>query len=170
MSTQTQPPGPPADPEPSRTDGRRPSGVDAPPAEAIREALAKLAELKEFVAYYIAVRIDLLKASIRNAGIYAALGVLTLIGGAAVIVTAIVLLLLGVAGAFAELMPGHPWLGDIVTAIIFLSVIAAVVLAGMKMLTKRFRNWTIQKYERRLSSQRQQFGSDVRREAERVRP
>jgi hypothetical protein len=140
-----------------------------PPAEAIHQAFAKLAELKEFVAYYMAVRVDLLKASIRNAGIYAALGVLALVGGAAVIVTAVVLLLLGVAGAFAELMPGHPWLGDIITAIIFLGVIAVAVLVAMKMLAKRFRNWTVQKYERRLSSQRQQFGSDVRREAERSR-
>src|SRR5579863_9910504 len=100
MSAQTQTPRPPG--EHQDPDARSPYGNPAP-ADALREALAKLAQLREFVTYYIAVRIDTFKASIRNAGIYAAVGVLALLGGAATIVTAVVLLLLGIAGAFAQL-------------------------------------------------------------------
>ena len=167
MSAQTQTPRPPGEPR-SDPDGPPPHGRPAP-ADALRDALARLAQLSEFVAYYLAVRIDSIKLSVRNAGLYAAVAVLALLGAAAMIVTAVVLLLLGVAGAFAELLPGHPWLGDIITAAIFLGVVAVGVRLGMKMLTNWFRGYLVQKYERRQSRQRQQFGSDVRQEAERTR-
>jgi hypothetical protein len=166
MSAQTQTPRPPG--ERSDPDGPPPDGHSAP-AHALRDALARFAQLREFVAYYLAVRIDSLKVSIRNAGLYAAVAVLALLGTAAMIVTAVVLLLVGVAGAFAELFPGHPWLGDIITAAIFLGVVAVGLWLGMKMLTNSFRRYLVQKYERRQSRQRQQFGSDIRQEAERTR-
>lgn len=167
MSAQTQTPRPPG--EQRDPDARAPHGHPAP-ADALRDALARLAQLREFVAYYIAVRIDIFKSLIRNAGIYAAVAVLALVGGAATIVTAVVLLLLGIAGAFAQLFPTHPWLGQIITAAIFLCVVAGGAVVGMKLLTSWFRRNTVRNYERRQSRQRQQFGSDVQRQAERAQP
>src|SRR5690348_286744 len=76
------------------------------PSDALREGLHKLAEIREFAAYYLAARLDGLKASLRNAGVYAALGVMGLAAGAALIGTAAVLLLWGIAGAFAALLGG----------------------------------------------------------------
>lgn len=167
MSAQTQTPRPPGEHQDS--DARSPYDNPAP-ADALREALAKIAQLREFITYYIAVRIDALKVSIRNAGIYAAVGVLALLGGAATIVTAVVLLLLGIAGAFAQLFPAHPWLGQIITAAIFLAIVACGAVVGMKLLASLFRRNMVSKYERRQSRQRQQFGSDVQRQAERTEP
>jgi hypothetical protein len=139
-----------------------------PPRDALREAFARIPELKEYAAYYVAARVDAIKISVRNAGIYATMGVMALLAGVAIVVTAVVLLLLGIAGAFAQLIPGYPWLGDIITAAVFLGVVAGGALVGIKWLTGSFRNRTINKYESRQTRQRQQFGTNVRREAERA--
>jgi hypothetical protein len=164
MSAQTQTPPPSGQPRPAEP----PDNGDFTPADALRDAFARFAELKEFVAYYISARVDSIKLSVRNIGIYAALGIMAMFGGAAVVVTAIVLLLVGIAGAFAAVFPNHPWLGDIITAVIFLGVLAGGVIIGVRWLTGSFRNRTINKYESRQSRQRQQFGTNVRAEAERA--
>jgi len=145
--------------------GGRPLHPDPPPAEAIRQAMSQLAALREFVAFYVAVKVDSLKVTARNLGIYAALGVIGLIAAGAMVVTAVVLLLTGIAGAFGQLFSGHPWLGNIITSVLVLGLIAGSVVFVMKKLTNTFRSQTVKKYEDRLSHERQQFGRNVRDEA-----
>jgi hypothetical protein len=128
--------------------------------------MAKLAELKEYVAYYAAVRVDMLKVTIRNLGIYAALGVVGLIAAGAMVVTAVVLLLQGIAGAFAQLIPRFPWLGNLITAVLVLGAMAVGIVIVMKKLTGTFRSQTVKKYEERTRRERQQFGHDVHERAE----
>src|SRR5690348_17351169 len=70
------------------------------PAQAWREGFAKVAEVRAYAAHFVAAKIDGIKVSIRNAGIYAALGVVGLIALAAVIATTVALLLVGISGAF----------------------------------------------------------------------
>jgi hypothetical protein len=136
------------------------------PTEAFHEAAAKLAELREFAAYYVAARLDALKTSVRNTGIYAALGLIGLAAGAAVIATAAALLLLGIAGGFGALLNGRMWLGAIITAVLVFGLTAFGVVIGLKVLTKSFKSSTVKKYEERQRRQRQQFrGRDVRHEA-----
>jgi hypothetical protein len=138
----------------------------AHPSEAIQDAVTKLAELREFAAYYVAARWDAIKSTLRRAGIFAALGLGGAIGGATVVVVAVVLLLRGIAGAFADLFPAHLWwLGDLITAVIFLVIPVAAVLIGMRVLTGMFKTLTVKKYETRKRQQREQFGRDVRAEA-----
>jgi len=145
--------------------GGRPLHPDPPPAEAIKQAMNQVAALREFVSYYVAVKIDSLMVTLRNLGIYAAMGVIGLIAAAAMVVTAVVLLLTGIAGAFGQLFSGHPWLGNIITAVLVLGLIAGSVVFVMKKLTNTFRSQTVKKYEDRLSHERQQFGRNVRDEA-----
>ena len=136
------------------------------PSDALREAMTKLSEVREFAAYYVAVRLDGLKATFRNIGIYAALGIMGLAAGAAVLATAAVLLLLGIAGAFAALLHGNQWLGAIITAVLVFGLLGAGAVIGLKVLTRSFKSSTVKKYEDRQRQQRQQFqGRDVRSEA-----
>jgi hypothetical protein len=163
MSPTTQSPdtgGPSAQRDGSHDDPERPFAPHPPPADAIHEAFARLTELKEFVSYYVAARVDAWKTTLRNVGIYAV--------GAALFSTALVLLLVGIAGAFAQIFSGHPWLGDIITSVIFLGFLGGSVFIGMKILRKTFHNMTVEKYESRQSHQREQFGHSVRDEAERA--
>ena len=138
------------------------------PTEAIRDALAKVAELREFAAYYMAAKIDALKVTVRRIGIMAGLGLVGAVAGAALVVTAVVLLLLGIAGAFTALV-GHAWLGELITAVIFLAIPVVGILVGMRILTRTFKTSTVTKYEERKRQERQQFGRDVRDEATRPR-
>src|SRR5258706_2742064 len=114
--------------------GGRPLHPDPPPAEAFRQAFRQLSEMREFVSYYVSVRFDSIKVSVRNLGIYAAMGVIGLIAVGAMIVTAVVLLLTGIAGAVGQLFSGHPWLGNIITAVLVLGLMAGSVVFVMKKL------------------------------------
>lgn len=170
MSAQTNPPSagrepPSANPAHPEAASERLPPVEHP-GEAFHEAARKLAELREFAAYYVAARLDALKTSVRNAGVYAALGLIGLAAGAAVVATAAVLLLLGIAGAFGALLGGRTWLGALITAVLVFGLMALGVVIGLKVLTKSFKSSTVKKYEERQRRQRQQFGGrDVRDEA-----
>ncbi|HEY8747829.1 MAG TPA: hypothetical protein VIM11_07635, partial [Tepidisphaeraceae bacterium] len=139
-----------------------------PPTDALRDAFSKFNELKEFAAYYASVRLDILKVTVRNLGIYLALGVIGLIAVASMAVTAVVLLLRGIAGAFAQLFSGHPWLGDLITAVLVLALMAGAIVFVMKKLTGTFRSLTVKKYEDRLRRERQELGRDVHERAKSV--
>src|SRR5438045_2468016 len=74
------------------------------PAEALKEVGTRLAEVKEFASYYLAAKLDGIKVSFRNLGIYAALGIVGLIAASAVITTSVVLLLVGLAWGLGDLL------------------------------------------------------------------
>ena len=141
--------------------GEAPSS-SPPPGEAIREALFQFAKLREFAAYYVSVRIDSLRLLVRRLGIAAGMIAVIGVGVLALVVTAVVLLMRGVAGGLAALFPHYPWLGDLIAGVLFLLVPVIAILIGMRVVTRTFRSFTVEKYETRQRQQRQHFGSDVR--------
>jgi hypothetical protein len=133
------------------------------PAEAFKKVGTHIAELKEFASYYVGAKLDGIKVTVRNVGIYAALGVVGLIAASAVISTAVVLLLTGLAFAIGALFePDRPWVGAIVVGLLVLGGLAGGIIFGMKKLTNTFRKQLVQKYENRQRDQRINFGEDVR--------
>lgn len=172
MSAQTNTPDPEVRSEAAPAWEHRPGspGERLPPPEhpsdALREAMSKFAELKEFTAYYVAARMDALKATVRNLGIYAGIGLIALAAGGALVATASVLMLLGISGAFAALLNGNLWLGAIITSVLVFLLVGAGVAIGMVVLTKTFKSSTVKKYEERQREQRLEFGGrDVGSEA-----
>ena len=131
-------------------------------AEALRDAMAKVGELKEFAAYYVAAKLDSFKVTFRNLGVYAALGIVGLIAGSAIITTAAVLLLVGLAWGLGDLLWDQYWLGAVLVGLLVLGGIAAGIIIGMKKLTNSSRKRTVEKYENRQRDQRSNFGQDVR--------
>lgn len=133
------------------------------PADALRDVGAKFAELKEFASYYLAAKIDSYKITARNLGIYAALGILGLIAGSAIITTAAVLLLVGLALAIGKPFdPDQPWVGALVVGLLVLGGLAAGIIVFMKKLTNTSRKRVVEKYENRQRDQRIYYGEDVR--------
>lgn len=120
-----------------------------------------IGELKEYSAYFLSTKADGLKTSLRQVGVYAALGMVGLIALASIICVSVVLLLVGAAGGIGAALGGQIWIGDlIIGAFILLSLSAGIVL-GLGWFSRSMRAKTVKKYEQRQSWQRGQFGRDV---------
>lgn len=139
----------------------------ASPADALKDIGARLGEVKEYASYLIATKIDGIKATIRNIAIFALLGIVGLIVGTAVLVTAAVLLLNGLAGAINGLLRTigweyhSGWAGPLLVGLLILGGLAAGVIFGMRYLTRTFKSQLVAKYEERQRQQRNNFGHDV---------
>jgi len=144
---------------------REPPTDDQTPSAHLRAAQRRFEELKEYVSYLIAAKVDSLKLTLVNAGIYAALGIVGLFAGAALVVTAVVLACTGIAGALAALFGHRPWLGNLVTGVLLLAAVGTVAMIGLKRLTGQSRERTLKKYAARQQQQRAKFGEDVEQAA-----
>ena len=141
------------------TDGE----AGASPAEHFKQAMSRIGELKEFASYYLGAKVDGIKVSLRNVGVYAALGIVGLIAISAVVTTAVVLLLVGLALGIGKIFdPDQPWVGGVVVGLLVLGGLAGGIIFGMKWLTNTSRRKLVQKYENRQREQRINFGEDVR--------
>jgi hypothetical protein len=142
---------------------------DEPPSEAFRDAMAQIGEAKEYLSHFVAAKVDGIKVAARSAAVWAALGVLGLLTGGAILVTAAVLLVIGMAQGVSALLKGHTWAGNLIVGFVLLALAGVGAWFGMKRLFDSSRKRTVDRYERRLQRQRVEFGHDAReRSAERA--
>ncbi len=141
--------------------------ADAPdsPAKALSEAVAQIGELKEYASHFVAAKADGIKASLRKAAVYGALGALAAVAGAAAIVTGVVLLLNGLAQAIALLLGGRMWAGNLIVGFLLICAVALGAWLGVRRFFGSSRARTVDRYERRLQQQRANFGHDARERA-----
>jgi len=147
-------------------------GTTPPPAgsagEALRGVGEKLGEIGEYVGYFISAKLDGLKVTARNIGVYAVLGIVGLIALSTVVTTAVVMLLVGLAMAIGKAFdPDQYWVGALIVSVVVLGGLAGAVIFGLKKLSNTSRSALVRKYEERQRQQRVRFGRDVRgREAD----
>jgi hypothetical protein len=122
---------------------------------------AHLAELQDYVAFYLSTKADALKLQVRTVLIYAALGIVAAIVGAGALTTAVVLALNGVANGLAHLLGGRLWAGQLITGSSILLILAAAIILGMRYVTNSSRKKTKEKYDHWRDEQRTRFGHDV---------
>jgi len=137
------------------TTGRLADDPDAPaPEGTMREALARLRELQAYAQHYLAARVDLVKLSVRNAILWTVIGVIGLCIASTVLLTAAVLLVIGLAQAIAALCGGRMWAGNLIVGgfILIATVVGAWV--AIRAVTKSSRTRTVKRYERRLQQER----------------
>src|ERR1700679_2100928 len=124
MNTQSPPNAPPGAPGTSGAHETPPSSngsaADASAAKAFADAMARLAQIREYISYYLAIKADALRLSLRSAVFYAVLGLMGLLAGGAAIVGAVALLLLGAAHGIGVMLGGRIWLGDLIVGIVIL--------------------------------------------------
>ena len=139
---------------------------DQSPSEAFRHVQNRLGEIAEYISYFISAKADALKLTLRNVGIFAGLGVVGLIAAGAMISTAVMLLLIGVAWGLGVLFGHQYWLGALVTGLLVLGTIAVGTIITLKKIGKSSRERTVQKYAARQQQQRAKYGQDVRQRAD----
>lgn len=142
-----------------------PDPADLPPPQAISEAARRFAELREYLAYFLSLRIDRLRVTVRRTVILAVLGIVALIVGAAVVATGSVLLCIGLAEALSAAMGGRAWAGNLLVGAVVLLSLGIGCWIGLARLRACFRRRTVQKYELRQKRQRSEFGHDVGEQA-----
>lgn len=138
------------------------------PMDGLKDASARLGELKEYATYFVGAKVDGIKLTLRNLALYAVLGLVGGVVGLGVLITATVMLLHGLAGLIGEIFP-EPyewWAGRLIVGLLIVGGTFAAVILVMKKLTGSSRKRTIEKYENRKQDERNLYGHDV---AERAR-
>jgi hypothetical protein len=143
---------------------------ELPPTDAVKHSLHAFAELREYFSYFVAAKLDGIKLSLRRAGIFAALGIVALLAGSALVVTAVVMVCAGLAQLIAQALDGRAWAGNLIVGLGVLLLVGGGTWFGMSFLTGKSRKWTVKKYELRRTRQRADFGHDVHDVAREARP
>ena len=130
----------------------------AAPEEGLRDAFDQVNELKAYAAQYIAAKVDSLKLTARKAVVFAALGVLGLIVLTAVLVTAVVFAISGLAQALTMLLKGRAWAGNLIAGSVVLGGIALGAVIVVVRIFSKSRQATVKRHEQRLQHQREQLG------------
>lgn len=139
---------------------------DQAPPEALRDIPNRLSELGEYVSYFLTAKADAWKLTLRNLGIMAALGMVGLLALGGFVITLMVMLLRGIAYGLGDLMGDKWWLGELVTALLFLTLMGIGVMIGLKKIGKSSRERTAKKYAARQQQERVRFGTDVHQRAQ----
>src|SRR3954447_3649682 len=107
---------------------------DLPPKEALKSAGRYFGELKAYAGNLLSAKADALKLTVKRLVIFAGLGIVGLIIGGAILVTAAVLLLNGLANLLsAAFDPPKPWFGQLIVGFI---VLASTLVGTWLMLKK----------------------------------
>jgi len=146
---------------------------DAPaeqPSAALKETLKLVGEAKEYASYFVSAKIDGYKATAKNIGIYAALGLIGAAIGLTFLVVSVYMLVSGLAGGLSHLAVSlfgerWSWLGPTALGLIVVGLAIGGILVGMKIIFGTSRSQTVAKYEDRKRKQRSQFGHDVSQRA-----
>jgi len=141
-------------------DGDGASASEATPGEAFADLGRRFRELKEYFSYYLTAKRDAFFLSIRQAVLYAVLGVFALIAATAILATAGVLLVTSLGGAIGSAI-GIPWLGNLIIALLVLLTVGIGVRAMISGVIARSHRQTVEKYEQRQRKQSARFGRNV---------
>ena len=130
-------------------------------AEALNQLLRQVAELYAYVLHFVTAKADGIKLTLRQVVVWAVVGVLGLIAVSSVVVTAIVLLLTGLAGGLAVAFGSELWLGRAVVGFLLLVIIAIGMLVGLRVRQRKSRHKKVQQYAERQLQQSAVFGRNV---------
>lgn len=160
--------------DPAADAGAENSARGAPPPNPAAVAFTAipllLSEIKAYVSHFMSAKTDQLKLTARNIAIYAALGLLGLIVFAGVIITAVGLILSGLAHGLGNLLWHQLWLGDLVLGLFVLGTTSLGIYIPLSRLFKTSRKQTELKYEGKRIQERVQHGRDIRDRASEHKP
>lgn len=157
-----------SDPRVASPPFERPEGHRAPddtpdsPSQAWNAAWGRIAELREYAEHFAQAKLDTLKLAARKAGVWAVAGVLALVAACVFVVTAIVMLVSGIAHGLGVLFGNRVWLGELVTGLVIVLGLAGAIVGGMIVTDRASKKRTLKKYEQRKRNQQDRFGHDVR--------
>lgn len=144
----------------------RPGAPSASPSSAFAILGRLLGEGSSYFRYYIRVLLARLQLTLATVLLFAALGAAAGLAGLAIVVTAGVLLVCGIARLLAYALGGHIWAGDILTGVIILVGVIGGTYIGVKFATRGLRAGFKSALDEMRSHQRETYGTDVSERSE----
>lgn len=136
------------------------TATDSPTGETPSYAQLS-AELREYVAYYVAVRLDRARLTVARTVVALIVAVIACVFVACLILAATVLTFTGAAAGLGEVLGGRLWLGSLLTGGSVLLIGAAILWAALYHVRRTWLTQVRQKYEARRDEQRRRFGHDL---------
>ena len=142
---------------------RNSTDVDAPPETA--NVGLRVRELIAFASYYAAAQVDRVKLTAINIAMFVVLGAIAAFTGLTVVITASVLLVVGISQAIGAVLGGRMWAGYLITSVVVLGSLFVGTVVAFKIVTKSTRGKLVAAYEQRKHEQRSDLGTDVEQES-----
>ena len=137
--------------------------ADKPLTETLDDAIDDLVEMGEYAKVLLAVRRDRARLRMRRFKAKLALGSTAALAGGAVMVTAGVLTVVGIARGLSLVLP--QWLAELLTGVGILGAIVAAVVIALRSAERKEFEQKKAEYERRQNEHRARFGHHVAGEA-----
>jgi hypothetical protein len=147
------------DPAAAQT-AQSPTDSQPSPAAPIADAAARLREIPDYLEYFLAAKLNQFRLWIRKIRRALYLSFLSLIAVATAVAASVFLLCRGVADALGTLF-GRKWVGDLLTGIVLLVILAVAVPFAMARAARLSRLNTFQAFERRRERHRDKHGIDI---------
>jgi len=138
-----------------------PGEQEPSPPEALRRLQQQIEELQAYFTHFVSAKVDGFRLSGQKLALWIALGLIGLLALAALVITAIVLLLDGAAAGLGLLFGGRLWLGQVVVGGGLLILLALGIFIGMRAWQHRSLQQKVQQYDERQLQQRAAFGHSV---------
>lgn len=130
-------------------------------ADALHDLLTQMSELQAYATHFVNAKADGMQHAVRQTAIWVALVMVAVIAAAGALVMAIVLLLTGVSQGLAIAFGDRVWLGNAVTGLGLLILIAIILFVGIRQQQRKSYNQRKQAYAERQLRQRAAFGRNV---------
>lgn len=137
----------------TKAEQEAPSPVDA--------LLKHFAELRAYALLYLETRKDQLQALLRRGMLLFVLGIVVLLAATSAVVTAMVLLMTGVARGLGVLLGGHFWAGEILVGAGMLAAIGAGLWLSARAAAHAARQRLADKYAQRRAELHARFRRDL---------
>jgi len=131
-----------------------------PPAAPLTDAAARLREIPDYLEYFLAAKLNQLRLWTRKVRRAVYLSFLSLVAVATGVAAGVFLLCRGISDAISVWV-GRRWLGDLLTGLLLLVVLAVAVPFAMVRAARISRLKTFAAYERRRRRHREKHGTDV---------
>ena len=139
--------------------GSAPDGAaEATGPAAFQRLFDQAQELRDSIVLLLAAKIDRLKLSARRALLAAVVGILGLLVAATYLITATVLVIVGIGEGLGGLFGDRWWLGHLATGLGLLAILALAIYLGSRRLTRASHERTVQKYATRRDQQAARSG------------
>jgi hypothetical protein len=133
----------------STTAGDRFNAENEPVTDSLTDASQYVSEAISYGKWYLAAQADRIRSTIRNALLMAVIGIVGAIIALTVLVTATVLLCVGVANSIGMVLGGRLWAGDLITGLLVVGSLSLIALVFSRRMIRSAGQRTQAEYEKK---------------------